>query len=291
MKRIGITGASGLLGSSLMRILTHKDQLNPIIIDRQKLITFNKAVSAYLDKLNLDYLIHCAANTNVEACELNPESCYQDNYTLTDYLAKQSKELDFNLVFISSTGIYGNHSDMPYCENDLIEPTTIYHKSKYFAEQAVMKQAKTPLIIRTGWLFGGASDNPKNFVANRIKEALTSNDVIHSDISQYGNPTFTDDVTQHILTLINLNLSGTFNCVSPYRTSRFEYVKMIIAISGLKNKVEPADASKFKRIAKVSNNESAVNERLQQLGLDQMPDWRHRLAEYIPILMKTMNRE
>ena len=76
---------------------------------------------------------------------------FLDNLSLTEVLIEVSRKLNLKLVFISSTGVYGDHKLKPFIEDDLT-PTTIYHKSKLFAERMIEKRLKNYLIIRTGWL-------------------------------------------------------------------------------------------------------------------------------------------
>lgn len=290
--RVGITGASGLLGHSLCELIGEEDRYHAILIDRSQIeFTSHLKTLAYLKNLSIDSVIHCAANTNVEECEKDQDSCYRDNWLLTECLVEASRGCGAKFVFISSTGLYGNCSNKPYREYDIPQPTTAHHKSKYLAEKAVISRAVDPLVIRTGWLFGGAANNPKNFVANRLKEILYASGSIQSDISQIGNPTFVGDIGKHILKLLDHGATGIFNCVSPNPTTRYDYVSEIVALSGVGLKVKPVDGSHFKRLAKVSPNESAINFRLKQLGLDDMPGWKQRLAEYVPKILESIRRE
>jgi len=280
--KIAITGVNGLLGSSLLKKATdigyEAIKLNRDVIGNSQSL---KDLVSSLTLCNVSVLIHCAANTNVEACEDDKMQCYQDNIALTEKLALVCKVMSIKFVFISSTGIYGRYQDTPYTEYDDVKPTTVHHKSKFIAEEIIPKLVSDFLIIRTGWLFGGAWDMRKNFVANRIKEAGVSDGIIKSDTSQTGNPTFVDDLSSHIYKLIKHKYSGTFNCVNTGRATRFEYVSEIIKLSGLCVSVLPIDGASFNRKAKVSHNESAINFKLDAFGENKMPCWKQSLAKYI----------
>ena len=79
------------------------------------------------------------------------------------------------MFIFSSTGIYGHNSEINFfSEFDAVKPPTHHHNSKWLGECAVNQFSKDPLILRAGWLFGGLPKNKKNFVANRIREALNS---------------------------------------------------------------------------------------------------------------------
>lgn len=279
--KIALTGASGLLGS----------EINKVAMDSGYIVTkitrtlikpelgLENALQ-YIQSLKCEVLIHCAANTDVEFCELNKQQCFIDNVLFSELLAVVCQQLNIKLVFISSTGIYGDYQSEPYCEYDDVKATTIHHQSKYLAEKSLQQKLNNVLIIRTGWLFGGPLHSNKNFVVNRINEAENAHDFIESDPTQVGNPTYVVDVAERILLLLQDNISGVFNCVNSGVGSRFDYVSKIIEFSGLNIKVKPSE-KKFKRVAPVSFNESAINFKMDESNYPVLPHWELRLLEYL----------
>lgn len=231
-----------------------------------------------------DVLIHSAANTNVEQCEIDPDKCYADNYLLTDILAQAAAQARVKMVFISSTGVYGEAKSSAYREYDVAVPTTHHHRGKLLGEEAVLRASPSNLVIRTGWLFGGPSSNPKNFVARRIDEAnaaAAKGEGIASNSEQQGVPCHAGDVATRILALAQASVSGVFNCVNRGTASRFEYVRTIVALSGVPVTVTATAAGAFGRKAKVSNNETAENWKMDSLGWAPMPVWSDSLALYM----------
>ncbi|MBL4284425.1 SDR family oxidoreductase [Vibrio fluvialis] len=276
-----ISGSSGLLGSALLKEIESLDGYVSTI-ERNYFLespNFDKLKERIKDyKCNV--FIHCAANTNVEECEINANDCYRDNYLVPEIIAGICSELSIKLVFISSTGIYGSHKNVPYTEIDKVNPTTVHHKAKFKAECSCQKLCPNSLIIRTGWLFGGETTNKNNFVVNRIKEARSSEGMIFSDPYQKGNPSSVYDVSKRILELIENNTCGIYNCVNNGVASRYEYVKAIIDASSVSVTVNKTK-SPFKRTAKVSHNESAVNFKMDLLGYPRMRNWKEALEDYI----------
>ncbi|CNF07507.1 SDR family NAD(P)-dependent oxidoreductase [Yersinia enterocolitica] len=282
---IAITGCNGVVGSTLENILI---ELNYSVFKLKRteyqLGTKLSDLVRLFDENKISVLIHCAANTDVDFCELYPDIAYSDNYILTEFLSRACEINKIKLVYISSTGVYGNEKHDPYREFDKVNPTTSHHRSKYLGEQSITNIVTNYLIIRTGWIFGGDWSLPKNFVANRIREAKKSKGKINSDISQYGNPTYAYDLCLQILKLIEINVCGVFNCVNQGVASRYEYVSEIIKLSDLLVAVIPVDGSAFARIAKVSNNESAFNYKLNEYDIDIMPHWKDSLKNYMEII-------
>jgi len=287
-KKVLITGANGLLGSAFMSIegFGFKIPLSSSVVD----ITDFEAVKSFLIQEKPDIIVHCAAFTDVEKCEIEKDRTYLVNTIGTANLVYALMQLENEPIFcfISSTGVYGAHKCEPYTEFDAVTPTTTHHSSKFEAEKIVSAHIRKHLIIRTGWLFGGSVAQPKNFVYKRFLEA-SSKAIMYSNGSQIGNPTFTEDVVKQVVVLLNRQCYGVYNCVNGCGATRYEYVKTIVELFGIECKVDLADKDLFKRAAPVSDNEAAVNYKLKLMGLDIMPEWKISLAEYIKRLKRELN--
>lgn len=278
MKSILLTGAAGMLGSSIFQAYSDKFKIIPIT--RESLdITDLKAVTSIVRDLSPDVIIHAAAYTNVEQAESSPDECYRVNYIATMNLLNAAKKTNSKLIYPSSTGCYGDHKTEPYLEYDPVLPTTVYHRSKFEGEKAVIELSENFLILRLGWLYGGDVRHKKNFVYNRFLEAKKEKSII-SDPFQFGNPTNVAEVAKQIEQLIAQDVVGTFNLVSEGSCSRYEYVKAIIEEFNLNCEVIKANTP-FKRKARVSPNEAAINFNLKTMGLDLMNDWHLSLSAYI----------
>lgn len=283
--KVVLTGASGMLGGAVQDELVRLGWTCDVLA-HGKISKLNPGeLAARL--AGADVLIHAAANTNVEQCEIDPDTCYQDNFVLTSLLARAAARMRVKLVYISSTGIYGEAKRTSYKEYDEVVPTTHHHTSKFQGEQAVMQADAGNLVIRTGWLFGGKQANPKNFVARRIDEAMAAQQAgatLSSNQEQRGVPCFNRDVAERVLSLVIQDRAGTFNCVNEGSASRFEYVAAIVRLAGIAVDVVPSGAQAFNRKARVSSNEAAENWRMACEGFAPMPAWEASLASYIQTL-------
>lgn len=276
------TGASGLLGTACRNAFERAGiEFSPLCHELAWHMVRNRHG---IELADFDVLVHAAANTNVEQCELEPNACYRDNFLLTEGLAVLCANIGIPLVFISSTGVYGESEDVPYREYSDVRPTTHHHRAKWLAERAVLAAAKGNMVIRTGWLFGGPFDNPKNFVARRLEEAVracATGTQLYSNSEQRGCPTYIGDVADRLLLLMDKGYHGVFNVVNEGNASRLDYVRAILDSAGKSVIIEPTSSAAFNRLAKVSKNEMALNWRANELGLPAMPDWRTSLNEYI----------
>jgi dTDP-4-dehydrorhamnose reductase len=280
MDRIVLTGVGGLLGGAFREALADhsvlsvgRDKLDPDSPD-----AFVRLVRDFAPEL----VINCAAHTDVEAAERDPAKDFKANAQLPGLIGEICKRHDAMLVHFSSTGCYGDWKSTPFCEDDEVRSTTSHHRAKVAGEQAIRESGCRHLIVRTGWLYGGSPEQPKNFIWKRLVEA-SSADVITSDASQRGCPTYVVDLTRQTLLMIERSLEGIFNVTAHGNATRYEYVGAIIAAAGLRCLVKPGLG--FTRSARVSPNETAVNRRLQALGLDRMPEWGVSLRTYLPLLL------
>lgn len=284
--RIALTGASGILGEALMvRAVDARHEIVPI--SRELLLGGRQPLRKIV--AGVDAVIHAAANTNVEACELDPATCYRDNLLLSEQLAETCLQARRKLVYVSSTGVYGPRHDHPYAEYEAAEPPTHHHRAKHMAESAVMAFSPMNLVIRTGWLFGGSPRKPKNFVARRLEEAITAlkanQTKLFANPLQRGNPTFTEDVADRLFEALEQEESGVFNLVNTGDASRLEYVQAILDAAGIPLRAVPVGVNTgFKRVARVSHNECALNWRFGALGYASMPDWKISLNRYVATL-------
>lgn len=287
--KILITGANGILGLALQ----DEARSRGIAIDLfdRALFLEGEIDASRLAANGYEAIIHCAALTDVEACEREPELAYVSNVGLTQALLSFAEATGTKkFVYISSTGVYGTAKDTAYEERDRAVPTTEHHRSKVMAEDAALLSPVPALVIRTGWLFGGHKEQKKNFVWNRIREGLAcieNGQPMFANSGQHGNPSSVIDVARKIWQLIELDKRGIYNCVNRGEASRFEYVSEIIKDAALDIQVQPIDSTQFKRLAPVSFNEMAWNSRLADEGLDDMPAWRDSLASYIRTLIDT----
>ena len=275
--RILVLGSGGLLGSALAD--NFADHVVSTAGRRELQTSRPKEIWDLISEARPDWVINCAADTNVDVAEDDSAGSFAANVVLPELLAAACLRGGSVLVHFSSTGCYGSWKKEAYDESDSTRPTTTHHRHKLAGEKAVRESGCAALIVRTGWLFGGARDNKRNFVWRRIDEASGKREIF-SDPFQSGNPTCISDLAVQVGLMLNMQLRGTYNCAGQPPTTRLEYVRRIVAHIGFDCVVKPT-LEPFTRRAKVSPNEMAVNRKLSALGADRMPSWTSSLKSYI----------
>ena len=279
-RRVLVTGAKGMLGAEFVGALQAAGA--DVVRASRPAMDLDRAdlVREYLRANAGAAVIHCAAETNVDACEREPEMAFRRNRDLTRVVAETVRELGAKLVFVSSSGVFDGKKSAPYDEFDVPSPCTIYARSKVAAEEVLRTEFPETLIIRAGWLFGGEPAQKKNFVAARWREAQGKPEIVSAS-DKTGSPTWTRDLVHQVIHLIEAGASGVVHTVNEEPATRAEYVAEILRVCGLPAVVRPVSSKEFPRSAHVPDNEALTSVRVAESGLRPMRSWKEALAEYV----------
>lgn len=277
-----VTGADGMLGTSLTYIL-REDYGRPVVgLSHRSLdVTEPTQVEAAMRHYQPAAVIHCAAKTEVDACETDIADTFRVNTWGSRLIAQATARYDAELVFISSCGIFPDAA-RPFHEYDRPDPRTVYGQSKWQAEWGVAADNPKTYVVRPGWLFGGHSSHAKNFVYQRFLEAQRISPV-KSVRDRFGSPTLVDDASRVIHELLETQRYGVFHVANQGMASRFEYVRSIVLGLGLDTSVVPCSASDFPRPAPVPISEALASWNLRWGGIDPLRPWQDALGEYLAI--------
>lgn len=155
-------------------------------------------VTSNLGKLNPDIVINCAAYTNVDQAESEPELAYAVNSDGAMHLARACSDLHVPLIHISTDYVFDGNARIPYREEDEANPLGVYGMSKLRGEERVRSAIEQHYIVRTSWLYGV---HGKNFVKTILSHARTKPELrVVSD--QYGCPTWTQDLAEIICAFV-----------------------------------------------------------------------------------------
>ena len=152
-----VVGASGMLGRELMRLhpkasgtCFRNNTGNLIKLDLADFEQAKTMVSAIKPEL----IFLCAAETNVDECERNPDATHRINVWGAKGIADAAREANSRLVYISSDYVFDGKKDQPYTESDLLNPINNYGRQKLAAEHYILSRCNHPLIVRTSTLYG-----------------------------------------------------------------------------------------------------------------------------------------
>ena len=159
---------------------------------------------------SVEYVYNTVAYTNVERAEDEPEAARLLNRSVPAMLGRLAKERSFGLVHFSTDFVFDGRKNSPYTTEDAPNPLSVYGKTKREGEEALLALGLSNcLIVRTAWLFGPGKRNFVRAILDRCAEQKSVN-VVHD---QYGSPTYTVDLAQYTLKLVEAGASGLFHVV------------------------------------------------------------------------------
>ena len=246
-----VTGANGQLGNE-MRIVSKGSSDSYIFTDVEELdITNRDAVMNFVKENDIKVIVNCAAYTNVDKAEDDEVTAELINAKAVEYLAKSCKDNGATLIHISTDYVFGgNEGNTPRTENEPVNPTGAYGRTKLHGEEAILKIGCKHIIIRTGWLY---SEFGNNFVKT-MRKLTAEKDSLKVVFDQVGTPTYALDLAKTIeifiekLKTVNSKLS-TINSIYHFSNegviSWYDFAKEICELSGNVCDIRPCHSDEF----------------------------------------------
>jgi len=208
MDRILITGANGLLGQKLVKLLAEDKNIEliasavgsnrnppgsyqfvPLDITSERQV--NDVITSYMP----DVIINTAAMTNVDQCELEPDPCWKLNVEAVKFLTNASKSVNAHFIHLSTDFVFDG-TNGPYKESDKPNPLSKYAESKLESERVVTESGVSYAIIRTMLVYGIVPDMSRTNIILWVKKNLEEGKEIKVVNDQWRTPTLAEDLAQ-----------------------------------------------------------------------------------------------
>jgi dTDP-4-dehydrorhamnose reductase len=275
--KIIVTGAAGMLGSDLVRRLSVGHEA--IGVTRREFDLLDElSVLKAVAEIRPDWVIHCAAYTNVDGCEKEPEKAFSVNADGARNVAKACWGAKAKMLYVSTDYVYDGKKTEPYVETDPVGPLNVYGQSKLKGEQEILNVLPDALIVRTSWLFG---KNGPNFV-EAILAQVGKKDELSVVSDQVGNPTYTVDLADAQTRLVEADASGIFHAANNGHCSWFEYAKKILKLHGAEGiTVKPVTTAELGRPALRPAYSVISKKKYEGLTGHRPRDWEEALKDYL----------
>ena len=265
MKKILVIGKNGMLGSELYERLNNNSSYITQATTLEDLDICNKEnVFEVVNAFKPDYIINCAAYTNVDGCESNVELANNVNGSAIKNLAEAANTTNATLIQISTDYVFNGNLPLEkiYTEDMETEPVNAYGVSKLIGENYA-KTANKYYILRTAWLYG----NGKNFVRTMLNLSKTHNEInVVSD--QFGSPTSTTTLCEIIEKILEKNPEyGIYHSTNEGFISWYDFAKKIFEIKNIDIKVNPILSKDYPTVAKRPFNSKLSKEKLHSVGI------------------------
>jgi dTDP-4-dehydrorhamnose reductase len=274
--RILITGAAGMLGSDVRSAAIAAGH-EPLALSRSELdVTDAPAVAAAIADGRPDAVINCAAWTDVDGAESQPEAAAAINVTGAGNVAQASAAAGAWTIHVSTDYVFPGTQAEPYVESDRVGPASEYGRSKLEGEQAVAAAAPgRHTTVRTAWLFGVAGPCFPQTISRLARER----DQLSVVDDQVGCPTWTGHLAPALITLAAGVIAGPVHVAASGSCSWWEFAREIVAGAGIECEVLPCSTAEFPRPAPRPAFSVLRSERGAVVPI--LPGWRDGLEAYL----------
>ncbi len=261
--KILITGANGLLGHKLVEQLVERGEFAVVATGKgpcrlsgggfsyQSMdITDQRQVEQLIAQEAPDTIIHSAAITNVDQCELNHEECLEVNVKATEYLVRAAEQLKAHFIFVSTDFVFSGEKG-PYDEEAEAVPVNFYGESKLSGENLVRNAKTSWAIARTVLVYGIAEGLSRSNIILWVKSSLEEGKTIQVVDDQWRTPTLAEDLALGCILIAEQNAQGIFHISGPDLLSPYDMAIQTADYFGLnKDLIKRTDSTKFTQPAK-----------------------------------------
>ena len=287
MKKILVTGASGMLGATLVNHLSQNYDVyatGKSIFKKQfkKYLKFDLSRSCYKKLFQWsdpDLIVHCAAITDGNFCENNPKKAYLINSKSISKLIAYSKK-KVKIIYISTDAVFP--STLSMCnEKDITSPENIYGKSKELAEKELIKSDRNYIIIRTT-IVGLNINNKKQGFVEWILNSSKKNKKISLFDDVLFNPISIWDLSKEIDFVIQSGLkNGIYHISGSEVISKFNFGISLLNFLNFETKnITKGKIINFTKRAKRSTDQTLDSSKYEKLTKRKLPNVKKTITKF-----------
>ena len=280
--KVLVVGGGGQLGSKVVSVQERDGSHDVKGADLPSFdVTRETQVHEVVESFRPDWIVNCAAFTDVERAESEPEAAYRVNEVAVGYLADAALRSGARLLHISTDYVFSGRgagpARRPYVEDDPPGPINVYGASKLAGEALLLRHEASSLIARTSWLYGGPGKNFLDTVLRLAQERRSTGQALRIVDDQVGTPTDSWSLARQLAVLLETDVRGRVHASCGGEASWFEFAQAIVRHAGGAVPVEAVSSDAYPTRARRPPYSVLENRRLRELSLDVMPTWQEGL--------------
>lgn len=291
MINILVTGANGQLGSELKSIfkngtLKFNKPTNLIFTDIDTLDISNSVIlKKFFQDHSFDYVINCAAYTNVDLAEKEKEKAYNVNATCVKNIVESIKGQNTRFIHISTDYVFDGNSHIPYTEDMQTNPQSVYGNSKLDGEKYAL-EFENAIVIRTSWLYSSYGNNFAKTIHKLCKERESLNVVF----DQVGTPTYAYDLAKAIFQIIKQSIAenifspGIYHFSNEGVCSWYDFAKIIANKAYSKCNINPIESKDYPTTVKRPFYSVLNKNKIKSTYNIKIPHWQDSLNKFFKTL-------
>jgi dTDP-4-dehydrorhamnose reductase len=227
-----------------------------------------------------DVIINCAAYTNVDRAEEEPDKALNANAFAVRVLARAAQETGATLVHYSTDFVFDGHTDRPYVEADRPNPQSVYAQSKLLGEWFAL-DAPRAFVLRVESLFGGSAAKSS---VDRIVQAIAEGReaVVFSD--RMVSPSYVVDVATATRALVDRGEPGLYHCVGTGHATWYDVGVEVARVMGKEReaRLRPMSVAEVSLKAPRPQFAALANDKLRSVV--PVPTWQDAVRRYVSAL-------
>lgn len=275
-----ITGANGQLGNEMRDLSAGHPRHTYFFTDVHELdICDAEAVHAFVSNHAIDLIVNCAAYTAVDKAEDNPDLCDTLNHLAPAHLADAAEARGAALIHISTDYVFDGTAYVPYTEDALPCPNSVYGRTKLAGEEEVTRRCTRTMVIRTAWLY---SEYGNNFVKTMLLLGREREE-LGVVFDQIGTPTYAGDLARAIYAAIEQGVTpGIYHFSNEGVCSWYDFTLAIHRLAGITTcKVSPLHTDEYPARAPRPHYSVLDKTKIKRtLGIT-IPHWEESLARCV----------
>ncbi|MGE0160018.1 MAG: dTDP-4-dehydrorhamnose reductase [Gemmatimonadales bacterium] len=271
-----VTGSGGLLGTRVAALAASRGHDVVALRHADLDVTDEQRVAAAITRHEPGAVIHCAAYTAVDRAESEADRAFAVNRDGARHVAAAAKHVGAIVVYVSTDYVFDGSSAEPYAPGDRTGPLSVYGRSKLEGESAVEQVGGEWLIVRTSWLYGGAS----GFVPAILRRASRGEPLRVVD-DQRGRPTWAPHAAEAMLELLERGARSVWHVAAGGDCTWYQLATEALRLSNHEVPVERISSAAFGAPARRPAYSVLDLEATERLLGRRMPHWREGLAQYV----------
>ena len=274
MTRVLVTGGGGQLGREFALLLGS----DAVALGRKELdVTDEESVARAFALHRPELVLHCAAWTDVDGAESDPDGAWRANEYGSRHVARAAHACGAALVGFSTDYVFAGDDPAGYDEHSPVAPRSVYGASKLAGERALLTEHPDAHVVRTAWVF---SPRGQNFLLTMLRLGLERDEVGVVD-DQIGCPTAAAHLADATMELVERCAPGTYHLAGGGSTSWHGFASAIMEQAGLSARVEPIASSELQRPAP---RPACSILRTVHADAPRLPHWRDGLRDCLAAL-------
>lgn len=278
--KVLVTGSGGMLAADLVPVL-RAGMHEVTACDRAQLdVTDAAQARAVIGAARPSVVVHCAAYTNVDGAEADPEAAFLVNRDGAANVAEACRDAGAAMLYVSTDYVFDGTASRPYRVEDPPHPAGVYGQSKLAGELAVRRTLEAHYVVRTSWLYGHGG---KNFVDTMRRLGREKPELAVVD-DQVGSPTWTVALAEAISQLITTSRFGLYHATGAGTCTWYGLTRKILELDGLDTPVRPISTAELGRPAPRPAYSVLDTSALLAAGVKPLPRWEESLARYMALM-------